>query len=121
VNPFHYSPLPFPSQSPFSNRFQYILLYPLPILCFMILLTLSLFLSSFPELHKVDTLLQTCSTCEFIYPVWFCVYAYLLDLSSTNERKHTTFVFLSLAYFIYHDVLQLYPLTFKPHSDTKSI
>jgi hypothetical protein len=30
-------------------------------------------------------------------------------------RENVDFVFLSLAYFTYHDVLQLHPFTFKPH------
>jgi hypothetical protein len=36
-----------------------------------------------------------------------------LDLSSTYERKHADFVFLNLAYFTEHDVLQLHPFTYK--------
>jgi hypothetical protein len=43
---------------------------------------------SFPEFHRVFPLLQTCSTYEFIYDhVCFCVYVYLLDLSSTYKTK----------------------------------
>jgi hypothetical protein len=31
------------------------------------------------------------------------------------ERKHAAFVFLILAYFISHDILQLHPFTLKQH------
>jgi hypothetical protein len=62
-------------------------------------LSFSSFLS-FPELHRVVPLLQTCSTYEFVHDhACFCVYVYLLDLSPMYERKHVTFVFLSLACF----------------------
>jgi hypothetical protein len=56
---------------------------------------------SFPSYsHRVAPLLQTCFIYKFIHDhVWFCVYVYVLDLSSTYERNHVTFVFLSLAYF----------------------
>jgi hypothetical protein len=85
-------------------------------LCFIILLMLYhfLFLSfSFPEIHRIVPLLQTCSTSEFECDnVYFCVCVYLLDLSFTYERKHAAFVFLSLTY---HDVLQLHPFTFRAH------
>jgi hypothetical protein len=50
--------------------------------------------------------------------IWVCILLYLsfciclfLDLSSTCERKHAAFVYLSLTYFTSHDVLQLHPLT----------
>jgi hypothetical protein len=60
----------------------------------------SLFLSLFPEFHRVVPLLQTCSTTEFVFDhACFCVYVYLLDLSSMYERKHAAFVSLSLANF----------------------
>jgi hypothetical protein len=67
-------------------------------MCFTILLMLyhSLFLSLLPEFHRAVLLLQTCSTSEFVCDqVCFCVRVYLLDLSSTHERKHVAFVFLS--------------------------
>jgi hypothetical protein len=56
--------------------------------------------SSFPEFHGVVPLLLTCSTYEFAY-VHACFYVcvYLLALSSTYERKHVVFVFLSPAFF----------------------
>jgi hypothetical protein len=38
-----------------------------------------------------------------------------LNWSSTYERKHVTFVCLSLDYFTYHDVLLLNTFTFKLH------
>jgi hypothetical protein len=79
----------------------------------------SIILFSFPtspEFHRVVPVWQTCSTYEFVYEhVWFCIYVYLSDLSSTYERKHAAFFFLSLAYFIQYDVLQLHPFTLKPH------
>jgi hypothetical protein len=89
---------------PFFNSFQYTSLYPLPsqILCFMILLMLyhSLFLFFFYEFHRVVPLLLTCCSYEFVYDhVCFCLYVYLLNLSSMYERKHAAFAFLSLAYF----------------------
>jgi hypothetical protein len=103
-NPFHHSFTSHP-HPPFFNSFQCTSLYPLPlqILRFMLLLMLyhSLSFSSFPEFHRAVPLLQTCSTSEFVYDVCFCVYVYLLDLSSTHERKQAAFVFLSLAYFTY--------------------
>jgi hypothetical protein len=77
----------------------------------MILLMLCHSLSPFlfPEFHKIVPVLLTCSTYELVYDhTYFCVYDYLLDLSSMYERKHVAFVFLSLAYFTYHDVLQLH-------------
>jgi hypothetical protein len=61
---------------------------------------LSLFLSLLPKFHRVFALLQMSSTYKFENDhVCFCVYVYLLDLSSTYERKHVAFVFLNLAYF----------------------
>jgi hypothetical protein len=52
---------------------------------------------SFPKFHRVVPLWQICSTSVFVYDhVCFCVYVYILDLSSTYERKHVTFVFLRL-------------------------
>jgi hypothetical protein len=51
----------------------------------------SLFLSILALLHRVFPLLQS-FTHEFVYDhVWFCLYVYLLDLSSMYERKHATF------------------------------
>jgi hypothetical protein len=78
-------------------------------LCITILFTHyhSHFLSSFSKSHSRVLLLQTCSTSEFVYDhVWFSVYVYLLDLSSTYERKHVDLIFLNL---------QLHPFTFKTH------
>jgi hypothetical protein len=76
--PFHCSPLPLSSHSPFFHSFQYMSWCPLPaqILCFTILLMLyhSLFLSSFPESHRLALLLQTFSTYEFV--------CYFLSMSS---------------------------------------
>jgi hypothetical protein len=62
---------------PFFNIFQYTFLYPLPshlVVC-DITDALSLFsFPSFPEFHRVDPLLQTCSTTESIYNhTCFCV------------------------------------------------
>jgi hypothetical protein len=89
-NPFHWSVLYTPP--PFFNSFQCLSLYPPPsqMLCITILLMLyrSLFPSSFPEFHSVVLILQACSTYMFAYDhVCFCVYVYLLGLSSTYERK----------------------------------
>jgi hypothetical protein len=91
-NPFHYSPLllylPFPS---FKQLSIYILISSTftDVMFYNIVDALSL---SFPfppppSFHRVP-LLQTCSTYEFLYDhVYFCVCAYLLDLSFTNEGK----------------------------------
>jgi hypothetical protein len=85
------------------NSFQSVSLCHLPaqmqyILIFLI--SILFFFSSFPKFHKIVPLLQTCSLYKCAYDhVCFCVYIYLLDLSSTCERKHVSFVFLSLAYF----------------------
>jgi hypothetical protein len=52
---------------------------------------------SFSEFHRAVSLLQTCSTYTFVYDhSCFCVYVYLLDLSSTYERKHVTIFFWTL-------------------------
>jgi hypothetical protein len=57
-------------------------------------------LPSSPKFQGVVRLLQTYSTYKCVNDhVCFCVYVYILDLSSTYERKHETFVFLNLAYF----------------------
>jgi hypothetical protein len=46
--------------------------------------------------------------CKCVYDhVCSCVYIYLLNLSSTCERKYVTFVFLNLAYFTDCEVPQL--------------
>jgi hypothetical protein len=91
-NPFHCSPLAFISHPPFLNSFRYTFLAPLPsqVLCLIILLMChhSLFLPLLSEFHRVGPLLQTCSTYEFVYDhACFCVYVYLLDLSSMNREK----------------------------------
>jgi hypothetical protein len=58
------------------------------------------FFPSSSDFHRLVPLLQTCFTYKFIYDhVWFCVYVYLSDLSSTYEREHVAFVLLNLAYF----------------------
>jgi hypothetical protein len=57
-----------------------------------------LLILSSPKVHRVVPLIKTCSTYKFIYDhVCFCVYVYVLYLSSTYERKHAAFVFLNLA------------------------
>jgi hypothetical protein len=76
-----------------STLTSYVLLY---YWCSIILFSFP----SFPEFHREVPLLKTCSTSEFVYyHVCFCVYVYLLNLSSMYERKHVDFVFLSLVYF----------------------
>jgi hypothetical protein len=70
--------------------------------------------SSFPKFHRIVSLLKTCSTYEFVYyHACFCIYIYLLNLSSMYKRKHLAFGFLSQVYFTQYDVLQLHPFTFK--------
>jgi hypothetical protein len=103
-SPFHYSSLHLFLPLPLFNSFQYTSLYPPPsqMLCFTILLVFchSLFLSLFPEFHRMFPLLLTCRTYEFIYDhAYFCMCVYLLDLSFTYERKHASFFFPSLVYF----------------------
>jgi hypothetical protein len=97
-----HSPLPFLSHVPFFGSFQYILLRPLPAQiqifqyywCSIILF----YFPSSPKFQSVLSLLPTYSTCRCVYDhVWVCVYVYLLDLSFTYERKHVSFVFLTLA------------------------
>jgi hypothetical protein len=91
-NPFHYSPLPlylFPSifqkfsmHTLISSTFTfYILQY---YWCSIILFPFP----SFPKVHRVVPLLQTCSTYEFVYEhTCFCIYVYLLDLFSMHEEN----------------------------------
>jgi hypothetical protein len=98
-SPFHCSPLPLYLWTTFFNSFKYtpyilyhhgcyILWY---YWCSIILYS---FLS-FPEFHGIVLLWQICSTYEFVYDNnSFCVYVYLLDLSSMYERKYVAFVFL---------------------------
>jgi hypothetical protein len=110
-NSFHYSPLPFYLPPPFStalNTHPYILClhrcYVLYYWCSIILFAFS----SFPEFHTVVPLSQTYFIHKFAYGhACFCIYVYLLDLSSKYERNHMAFVFLSLIYFIQHEVLQI--------------
>jgi hypothetical protein len=48
----------------------------------------------------------------FVYDhAYFCVHVCLLDRAFIYERKDVAFVFLSLAYFTSHDVLQFHPFT----------
>jgi hypothetical protein len=112
-NPFHYSPLPLYLPPPIfqqlsiyililSTSTSYVLWY---YWCSIILFSFH----SFPKFHRIVPLLKSCSTSEFVYDhACFCVYVYLLDLSSMYERKHVAFVFLSLANLTYHDVLRCY-------------
>jgi hypothetical protein len=49
---------------------------------------------SFPEKHRVVSLLQTCSTFEFVYDhACFCVYVFLLDLYSMYDTKYVANIF----------------------------
>jgi hypothetical protein len=103
VQPLLLLSLTFTSHPPFFNSFQYTSLYPLPSDVIFHYITDALSLSlPFPLSlsSRVVPLLQTCSTAEFVYD-YACLYKYiyLLDLSSTYERTHVAFVFLSLAYF----------------------
>jgi hypothetical protein len=104
---------PIPKFSTVFSTHHYVLYlhrcYVLPYYwCFSTLLAFP----SFPEFHRVVPVLQTCSTYEFVYDyVCFCVYVYLLNLSSIYEWKHVAFVFLSLDHFILRDVFQLHPFT----------
>jgi hypothetical protein len=49
---------------------------------------------SYPELHRLVSLLQTCSVYKCVCDhICFYVYVCLLDLFSTYERKHVAFLF----------------------------
>jgi hypothetical protein len=68
---------------------------------------------SFPEIHRLVPLLHTCSTYEFVYDyACFSVYVFLLNLSSTYERKHEP---LSFWDWLTYDVLQLHQFIHKLH------
>jgi hypothetical protein len=105
LNLFHYSLLPLYFLPPFLNSFQFTSLYHLPSKMLFFDITDAL---SFPfpfslSLSSIGTCLelQTCFTYDFVHDhACFCVYAYLLALSSTYDRKHPAFVSLSLVYFI---------------------
>jgi hypothetical protein len=62
------------------------------------------FFPSFPEFHRLVSLLQKCNwVC-----IWSCLFLYIclsLVLSTMYERKHVSFVFLILANFSLYDVL----------------
>jgi hypothetical protein len=76
LNPFKYSPFPFPSHPPFCNSFQYPSFYLLPSHPMVCAVTDAL-LFSFPEFHRAVPLLQTCSTYEFVPNcACFCVYVW---------------------------------------------
>jgi hypothetical protein len=91
-NPFHYSLLPLYLPSPiFQEPSIHILISSaftdLVLWYYRCSVTLFSF-PSFPEFHRIVSLLQTCSTSEFVYDhACFCAYVYLLDLSSMYERK----------------------------------
>jgi hypothetical protein len=110
-NPFHCSPWPFSSLRHFSATFSthpcILYLHRCDVLRYYWWSIILFSFPSFPEFHRAVPLLQTCSTYKFVYDrACFCMCVYLLDLSSTYERKHTPFVFLNLAYLPWHDVLQ---------------
>jgi hypothetical protein len=90
--PLCYSALPLPSCPPLFSSFQYLSLCPLPAQMWNISTLLAIVLSSFPsspEFNSVVLPLNTCSACGWVDDsVCFCVYVYLLDLSSTYEKKH---------------------------------
>jgi hypothetical protein len=86
-NPYYYFPYSFISHLPLYSIFQYTSLYPQPskMLCFILLMLY----------HSLFLFLLF--TNMFVMIIFDCVYVYLLDLSSTCERKHVVFVFLNLA------------------------
>jgi hypothetical protein len=73
-----------------------------------LILLMLILLFSFPssQVPREVAPLQICSTYKCVCDrVCFCVYIYLLELSSTYERKHVVFVFQNLYYltfFFYH-------------------
>jgi hypothetical protein len=85
-NPFHYSPLPLLSYPPIFSTHPHILYLHIwwygDHCCSSILFSFP----AFPEFCRVVSLLQTCSTYAFVYDhTCFCVYVYLLDVSSMYE------------------------------------
>jgi hypothetical protein len=100
--PLNILPYPFTSHLIFQHISVHILISSTFTSCGMRYYCCSIILFTFlffPKFHRVVTLLQTCSTTEFIYDHgWFCV-CLSLDLSSTYERKHASFVFLILTNF----------------------
>jgi hypothetical protein len=99
-------PYPFPSTPSGSTAFsvfQWVFFLPR---CIWILETCSVCVV------YIDTHTYTCMhTYVCLYDhACICVQVYLLNLSCTYERKHSTSVFLTLAYLIWHD-LQFHPFT----------
>jgi hypothetical protein len=97
--PLHsFTPLPLPLH--FSTAFSihpYILhLHRCYVLQYYWYSVILFFFLSFPEFHRVVTLLQTCSTSEFVYDHVCFVYVCLLELSFMYERRHAICEFLKL-------------------------
>jgi hypothetical protein len=95
-NSFHYSPLPFSPTSYYSTAFSTYccILYLHPCNAFWYCL-LSIILFSFPsspEFHRIVSLLQTCSTYNFVYHVCF---VYLSFGSIFHIWEKTCNLFLS--------------------------
>jgi hypothetical protein len=101
--PFITAPYPFPPthlSTAFSAHPYFLYLHRCYFLRYYRCSVILFSFPSFPEFHRVAPLVQTCSTSKFVYNhACFCVYVYLLDLSSTYEKKHVAFIFLNLAYF----------------------
>jgi hypothetical protein len=109
-NPFECSPLLLTSH-PVFQQFSYTSLYPLPshlVVCNITdALSFSfpflLFLRSTEQFHSYKHVLLLS---VYMISLFLCI-CLSLDLSSTYERKHEAFVFLSLAHSMWHDVFQL--------------
>jgi hypothetical protein len=101
--PFPLLSLTFHLPTPIFQQFSIYILISSTFTCYVLQCWYSIVLfsfPSFPKFHRIISLLQTCSTYAFVYDhTCFCVYVYLLDLSSIYEWKYKDFVFLSLAYF----------------------
>jgi hypothetical protein len=119
-HPFEYSPLPlyFPPSVSQNLSVHILISYTFTFYgmwyycCFIILLSFTFFLKFHRLVNTVINIFYNWAC------MWSCLFLYIclsLDISSMYERKHVSFVFLIMANFIYHDVLQLYPFTFKPH------
>jgi hypothetical protein len=98
-NPFHCSPLPFMSHPPIFQQLSVHILISFTTVTFYDTVDTLAFSFPFPEFHRVVPLLQSCSASEFVCDHACSCVCLSLDLSSTYERKHASFVFLILANF----------------------
>jgi hypothetical protein len=120
-NPFHYSPLPLYFPPPiFQQLSEHTLIsftFPSCVLQYYWCSIILFFLSSFPEFHSVDSLLQTCSTSEFVYDcACFCVYMFIFWTYLPHMRENmqpSKFFIRKLAF--YYWTLRWLSITVDPH------